>query len=53
MKNDAPPGSPAIVNNVQGAQAVANAEQVATSASQTPTSGPCGLPVCPTLGSID
>ena len=53
MKNDAPAGSPAVVNNVQGAQAVANAEQVATSASQTQTLGPCGLPVCPTLGSID
>lgn len=50
MKNDAP-GSPAVINNVHGAQAVANAEQTATvGASQV---GPCGLPVCPTLGYID
>lgn len=50
MKNDAP-GSPAVVNNVQGAQAVANAEQTSTvGASQV---GPCGLPICPQLGSLN
>ena len=52
MKNDAP-GSPAVVNNVQGAQAVSNSNAEQAANATTTTLGPCGLPNCPTLGRLD
>ena len=52
IKNQAV-GTPAIINNVQGAQALADAKSEQTAVSSSTQLGPCGQVSCPKLGTID
>ena len=46
-------GTPAIINHVQGAQALSNANAEQAAVSSSAQLGPCGQVNCPRLGTID